>query len=80
LLINCSPSGNRWNHTFKEVTNYRRCRANDLRETFAFLELSFALTNPQMMTQATSVAQRLVYKHFAAIEMACETNVNSLPV
>ena len=62
-------------HTLKEGTNASRCRFNDLPETFTFLELSFALTNPQMKTR-----QRLVYKHFAAIEMACDTNLNSNPV
>jgi hypothetical protein len=62
------------NHTLKEGTNVGRRRCNDLPETFTFLELSFAKTNPQMKTH-----ERLVYKHFAAIENACDTSSNSVP-
>ena len=59
-------------HTLKEGTNLTCCRDDDLPKTFTFLEFSFAKTNSQMKTP-----QRLVYKHFAAIEVACESNVNS---
>ena len=58
--------------TRKEGTNLTCCRDDDLPKTFTFLECSFAETNPQMKTP-----QRLVYKHFAAIEIACDANVNS---
>jgi len=61
-------------HTLKEGTNVTCRRINDLPKTFTFLELSFAKTNSQMKT-----SQRLVYKHFAAIEIACESTFNSFP-
>jgi hypothetical protein len=54
-------------HTLKEGTNETRRRLNDLPKTFTFLELSFAITNSQM-----TMVRRLVYKHFAAIEIACD--------
>lgn len=56
-------------HTLKEGTNLARCRDDDLPKTFTFLEFSFAITNSQM-----TMFRRLVYKHFAAIEIACESN------
>lgn len=62
-------------HTLKEGTNFGRRRSNDLPETFTFLELSFAITNSQMTT-----FRRLVYKHFAAIEIACESNFHLNPI
>jgi hypothetical protein len=62
-------------HTLKEGTNLTRRRTNDLRETFTFLELSFAITNSQM-----TMFRRLVYKHFAAIENACESNFHLDPI
>ena len=56
-------------HTLKEGTNLTCCRDDDLPKTFTFLEFSFAITNSQM-----TMFRRLVYKHFAAIEIACESN------
>ena len=58
-------------HTLKEGTNCSRRRVNDLPETFTCLELSLAKTNSQMTT-----LRRLVYKHFAAIETACDASSN----
>jgi hypothetical protein len=58
-------------HTLKEGTNIGRRRFNDLPETFTFLELSIAKTNSQM-----TMVRRLVYKHFAATETACDASSN----